>query len=72
MERRIPSFWGGALEPIDDHTCVYRAGDDDLGWLAMRIAMLGVDFVVHEPSELVEHFRALAARLGRAAAARQE
>ena len=24
--------------------CEYRTGDDDLGWLAMRIAMLGVEF----------------------------
>jgi hypothetical protein len=28
--------------------------------------MLGVDFEVHEPPELVEHLRALASRLGRA------
>jgi hypothetical protein len=33
----------------------------------MRIMMLGVDFEVHEPPELVEHVRALAARLERAA-----
>ena len=47
--------------------CEYRTGDDDLGWLALRIAMLGVDFEVHEPPELVEHLRALAERLDRAA-----
>ena len=35
-------------------------------WLALRIAMLGVDFEVHEPPELVEHLRALAMRLRRA------
>ena len=29
--------------------------------------MLGVDFEVHEPPELVEHLRALALRLSRAA-----
>jgi predicted DNA-binding transcriptional regulator YafY len=63
---RVPAYWG-AIEPIDAHTCQYRTGDDDLGWLAMRIAMLGVDFEVHEPPELVEHVRALASRLGRAA-----
>ena len=28
--------------------------------------MLGVDFEVHEPPELVEHLRALAGRLSRA------
>jgi len=32
-----------------------------LDWLALRIAMLGVDFEVHEPPELVEHLCALAA-----------
>jgi predicted DNA-binding transcriptional regulator YafY len=67
IERRVPSHWGAMIEPVDDRRCVYRTGDDDLGWLAIRIAMLGVDFVVEEPPELVEHFRALASRLERAA-----
>jgi predicted DNA-binding transcriptional regulator YafY len=62
---RVPSYWG-AVKPIDAHTCEYTAGDDDLGWLAMRIAMLGVDFEVHEPPELLEHLRALASRIDRA------
>jgi predicted DNA-binding transcriptional regulator YafY len=64
---RVPAYWG-AIEPIDERTCEYRAGDDDLRWLALRIAMLGVDFEVHEPPELVDHLRALALRLRRAAA----
>ena len=34
--------------------------------------MLGVDFEVHEPPELVEHLRALASRLTRAVAAVSE
>ena len=63
---RLPPYWG-TFEPIDAHSCEYRAGDDDLGWLAMRIAMLGVDVEVHEPPELIEHLRALARRLRRAA-----
>ena len=63
---RVPAYWG-AIEPIDAHACAYRTGDDDLGWLALRIAMVGVDFEVHEPPELVEHVRTLASRLGRAA-----
>jgi predicted DNA-binding transcriptional regulator YafY len=61
---RVPAHWG-AIEPIDAHSCEYRAGDDDLRWLAMRIAMLGVDFEVHEPPELVEHLRELGSRLAR-------
>jgi predicted DNA-binding transcriptional regulator YafY len=65
ITRRVPAHWG-AFEPIDARTCEYRTGDEDLGWLAMRIAMLGVDFEVREPPELVEHMRAMASRLGRA------
>jgi predicted DNA-binding transcriptional regulator YafY len=61
---RIPSHWG-RFEPIDERTCEYRTGDDDLGWLAMRIVMLGLDFKVDEPPELVEHLRTIAGRLQR-------
>jgi predicted DNA-binding transcriptional regulator YafY len=63
---RVPAYWG-TIRPIDAQTCEYRTGDDDLGWLALRVAMLGVEFEVHEPAELVEHLRALAARFERAA-----
>jgi predicted DNA-binding transcriptional regulator YafY len=65
IARRAPAHWG-TITPIDAHTCEYRTGDDDLGWLALRVAMLGVDFEVLEPPELVEHLRALAERLQRA------
>jgi predicted DNA-binding transcriptional regulator YafY len=64
---RLPRHWG-TFKPIDARSCEYRAGDDDLGWLAMRIAMLGVNVEVHEPPELIEHLRALARRLRRATA----
>jgi predicted DNA-binding transcriptional regulator YafY len=67
IKRRVRAWWGGTIKPLDEHSCEYRTGDDDLGWLALRIAMLGVDFEVHEPPELVEHLRELAARLERAA-----
>ena len=63
---RMPSWWGGKIEPIDDGRCRYRTSDDDLGWLANRITMLGVDFVVDEPPELIEPIRTLAARFSRA------
>jgi predicted DNA-binding transcriptional regulator YafY len=66
VRKRVPSHWG-AIEPIDDETCEYRTGDDDLDWLALRIAMLGVDFQVREPPELREHLRAMSRRLDRAA-----
>jgi len=64
---RVRAHWG-TIKPIDAHTCEYRTGDDNLTWLALRIAMLGTDFEVHEPPELIEHLRALAQRLRRAAA----
>jgi predicted DNA-binding transcriptional regulator YafY len=62
-------FLGGTLTPIDAERCEYRTSDDDLEWLALRIAMLGVDVDVHEPPELADHLRALARRLHRAARA---
>ena len=63
----VPSHWG-TLERVDDRCCRFTTGDDDLGWLALRIAMIGVDFEVHEPPELLEQLRALSARLARAIA----
>ena len=65
IKSRVPAHWG-TLTPIDGERCELRTSDDDLGWLALRIAMLGVDFEVSEPPELVEHLRALGARLSRA------
>ena len=60
---------GGSIEPLGEDRCEYRTGDDNLDWLAPRIAMLGVDFDVHEPPELVEHLQGLARRLARSGAA---
>ena len=37
--------------------------DDNLAWLAMRIAMLSSPYTVHEPPELVERLRAIAQRI---------
>lgn len=62
---RISVMWG-TLEPLDDGSCEYRTSDDSLDWIAARIGTLGVDFTVHEPPELVERFRTLAARFERA------
>jgi predicted DNA-binding transcriptional regulator YafY len=62
MAHRIPATWG-AITPLDERTCEYRTGDDDLRWLGLRVAMLGVDFEVLEPPELVEELRALSVRL---------
>jgi predicted DNA-binding transcriptional regulator YafY len=56
----------GSIEPLGDDRCELRTGDDDLEWLAARIMMLGADFEVREPPELVEALRRLAARVDRA------
>ena len=66
VRKQFSAGWG-KVKAIDDRSCEYRTGDDDLDWLAMRIAMLGVDFEVREPPELVEHLAALSRRVGRAA-----
>ncbi len=70
LRRRLPARWG-TIVPIDDRSCEYRTGDVDLDWLAMRIAMLGVEFEVHEPVVLIDHLRALAGRVERAVAGRE-
>jgi predicted DNA-binding transcriptional regulator YafY len=67
IRERSAYLWG-TLEPIDEESCEFRTGDDDLNWLAMRVAMLGVDFKVHEPPELIERLKVLRQRLGRALA----
>jgi hypothetical protein len=56
----------GVLEVIDERTCVLDTGADTLERLAVHLGMLGVDFDVGEPPELVDHLRALADRYRRA------
>ena len=63
---RVPRGWGD-VTAIDAGSCELRTGDDDLGWLALRIAMLNADVEVHEPPELRERLGEMAARLARAA-----
>ena len=59
----------GQLEALDEHRCAYRTSDDSLDWLAVRVGMLGVDFEVHEPPELVEHVAQIGRRFARGAGA---
>jgi predicted DNA-binding transcriptional regulator YafY len=59
-------YWWGQFEPLGEQRCEYRTGDDSLEWLAMRVCMLGVEFEVHEPPELVGALAALGDRIGRA------
>jgi predicted DNA-binding transcriptional regulator YafY len=71
IARRFPSL-ADALTPVDARRCEYRTSDENVEWLALRVAMLGVDVDVHEPPELVAQLRTLATRLRRATGARQD
>ncbi|HLX42774.1 MAG TPA: YafY family protein [Bryobacteraceae bacterium] len=63
-ERIPPSI--GILEAIDDNRCVLHTGAGSLDGLAMWIAMIGFDFEVREPPELIERIRTLVKRFQRA------
>jgi predicted DNA-binding transcriptional regulator YafY len=66
-EVTLRSPWAGdSVEPIDAVSCEYRTSDASLEWLALRLAMLGVDFEVHEPSALKAECARLAQRLAAA------
>ncbi|MBQ1089627.1 YafY family protein [Streptomyces sp. B93] len=63
---RVPA-WLGAPEPLGPDRCRLRATTGDpVEWLAVRLAMLGWDFTVHEPEELAACVRELGGRLSRA------
>ncbi|WP_425549493.1 WYL domain-containing protein [Actinomadura miaoliensis] len=68
VERRLGAA-AGDIEPIDDRSCRLRGPADTLEWTASRLLMLGCEFEVHEPPELVAYLRALGARATRAAQA---
>lgn len=52
----------GLVETIDDTRCVLVTGADSIEMVAVYIGLLGLDFHVEEPPELVAHLRTLAAR----------
>jgi predicted DNA-binding transcriptional regulator YafY len=55
----------GTVEAVDAQSCVLDTGADSLDTLAVYLGMLGVDFSVTDPPELVEHMRTLADRYRR-------
>jgi predicted DNA-binding transcriptional regulator YafY len=55
------------LRPLGERRCRLRTSADTLDWLALRLAMLGCQFEVHEPPELAQYLRALGTRVIRAA-----
>lgn len=56
----------GVVETVDDDRSVLVTGADSLETVAVWIGMLGLDFHVTEPPELVEHVRTLGERYQRA------
>lgn len=56
----------GVVEAVVDRACILDTGADGLDTLAVHVSLLGVDFEVTEPPELVDHIRELAARYARA------
>ena len=50
------------VETVDDEHCVLVTGADSVETVAVWIGMLGLDFHVDEPPELVAHLRTLATR----------
>lgn len=56
----------GALEAVDEKTCLLRTGAASLDVLVIHVMLMGVDFEVVEPEELTEHIRTVRDRLSRA------
>lgn len=65
-ERILPPGTGD-VEPLDDTSCLLHTGSDALDWLAVRIALLGVEFEIREPAELRDWLREFGARITRSA-----
>jgi predicted DNA-binding transcriptional regulator YafY len=54
------------VEAVDERTCLLVAGADSATYLAMQLAVLGHEFTVLEPAELIDELSTLADRLTRA------
>jgi len=56
----------GVVESVDESTSAPATEADSLEVLAVYIGMLGLEFRVHGPPELVDHLRAVGERYARA------
>jgi predicted DNA-binding transcriptional regulator YafY len=59
----------GILTELGDGRCELRTGSDSLDTMTVQLLVLGVEFTVLEPPELIERVREVAGRLNRAAGA---
>jgi predicted DNA-binding transcriptional regulator YafY len=64
LRSRVPHYVG-LLEPLDAHSCRLHTSGPSLEVMAAWLGVLGVDFDVEDPPELVRHLHSLARRLGR-------
>jgi hypothetical protein len=60
VERITPAV--GTVEAVDEHTCVLDTGADAIETIAVYIGLLGIDFTVSQPPELIAKLRELSAR----------
>jgi predicted DNA-binding transcriptional regulator YafY len=58
----------GILTELGEYQCELRTGSDSLDAMTVQLLVLGVEFTVLEPPELIERVREVAGRLNRAAA----
>jgi WYL domain-containing protein len=64
VERINPAV--GVVTAAGEGTCVLETGADTIDSLAVHLGLLGYDFEVVDPPELVAHLRELATRYQRA------
>jgi predicted DNA-binding transcriptional regulator YafY len=67
IAQRVPPS-AGVLEALDERSCILHTGSHSLDEITIHLTLLGIDFQVHEPPELVDYIRQLTDRLGRAIA----
>ena len=63
---RIPPA-AGKLVAVDEGSCLLETGASSLDTLSVYLALIGFEFEVRKPPELIEHIRSLAERFDRAA-----
>ena len=61
--------WVGTVTAVDERSCILETGADSLESLAAYLGLLGTDFIVDGPPELVAGVQALGERYGRATGA---
>jgi predicted DNA-binding transcriptional regulator YafY len=65
VAERIPSYVG-SIQSVDAETCVLSSGNDNAEMFAGYLGMIGFDFTVTSPPELVEAVRKLGQRYAKA------